>query len=179
MVRLTVDWDLLPDELLLRIFGFFSDIEIELYSRVCKRWRILSRDRTLRWALCKVKNGIPPEYVFLECCLRGDVSSMDPLLDILTRPGRIPSEGHLVLWNHGFLEAVKGGHVHIAQKMLSFGAVPYFETALLECCYRHVGMVKFLLEEQKFRWETLKTAKTKALEHERDDIALLLTKYLS
>ncbi len=156
-----VDWNLLPDELWLWILNFLNEPNLSVCWGINRRLRNLSQDRFLCRALQAIREGRPLHEIFLESCLRGETSSIEYLSHFLTLPGQTPPEGYLVLWSQGFLEAAKGGHVSIAQKMLSFGAVPLYDDSLLECCHRHLEMVKFLLKEAEFRPDILQRAKNK------------------
>jgi len=162
MVDLQDIWLLLPDEIWLRIFGFLNDTDFTRCLTVCTRLRGIGQDKTLRRASQKVLSGVPPHEVFLESCRIGDSKSIDYLTDLLTRPCYTPPGGHLVLWNRGFLEAAKGGHVNIIKKLISFGAEDPTNEALFAACRRHPKMARFLIKEFNYHDSVIRSARDKA-----------------
>ncbi len=160
----------IPEEILLLIFSFLNEKELKPCYFVCLRWRFVSQDKSL---LYYKSNKGTLEKIFLECCRKGYTTSIGHVIRELTKPTCTPSISHHLLWNEGFLESIKGGHIKLAKKILSFGTTP-FEEALLECCHLHLRSVVFLLNEFDFRQRIKTEARMKALKYGKDDIAALL-----
>lgn len=154
-------WLLLPDEIWLRILELLGDADFTRCLAVCTRLKTIGEDKTLRRASQKILSGCPPDNVFLESCRMGDFGSIDYLVGVLTRPCYTPPGGHLVLWNRGFLEAAKGGHVNIIKKLISFGAEDLTNEALFAAC-RHPKMARFLLKEFNYHDSVIRSARDKA-----------------
>ena len=146
------EWmDALPEEIFLHILTFLGEPDLWVCSKVSIKWRRFTGDPYLvaLYAARKVKRGEDPVKVFLECCFKGMTESIGYLIKFfVTEP---PKGGYLCLWNRGFLEAAKGGHINLMKKMVSYGITDNLAEEALHHVKNNQKAVQLLLDNFQFR----------------------------
>ena len=137
----------LPNEIWEHIVSFLPPADRQLFRVVNQRFQSIGLRHVQRQILKEHRKGRSFHEIFLHFCLEGDLDAVEFLTPILSQPENVPPDGHLILWTEGLVEAIKGGHIPLVKKLLSFGAL-FNEEYILEC--QHSEMMKYLLQEFSF-----------------------------
>jgi hypothetical protein len=127
-----VDWNQLPPEVWLHIFGFLSSSQVVRASLVCWRWHTIAADDKLWKDLCDAEFDGQHELVYT---LSGIAATSDPSYKKLYREMlhtpffQWDPEQPVEVWNHGLTASQQndGWTTNTTKQPLKNGIVNYFE----------------------------------------------------
>ena len=111
----------LPDELLIHILKYLSMEDLTRCSLTCNKMYSLAQDFELDGiqVIKDLKKTENLEDLFLLYCREGKAESVKFLVNYFVKNG--PPCCFQILWNCGFVEAVKGGNKKLVRILISYG----------------------------------------------------------
>lgn len=164
----------LPEEILLNIFGYLKEIDRMKIVSTCKRWNRVIGDKSLY--------HIPDKNILgfiVECCEENLVMSLTRAIHIAEND-YTSWEGPISLtWGTALIAAAGKGNIPIATKMISAGgtSIGIKQAISAAIINGHLKMVKFLIGETRIAKHTAYVLYVLAVQNKKDDISSFLKTY--
>lgn len=123
--------DFLPDEILIHIFCYISEVHLCDCKLVCRKWNTVANDHRLIYYFREKHAPLPKKLI--KSCEYGDIISFNIGVSVYCT-FNLPTiyglgAGTHDLWVRCMIAAAKGGHLPILKKILRYGPTYGFREA--------------------------------------------------